>query len=588
MIACVGQQNVEGKRIPYGFQNRTLPHFTKDDYGPESRGFVENSYLRGLTPQEFFFHAMGGREGLIDTAVKTSETGYIQRRLVKAMEDVSVKYDGTLRNSQGEVIQFVYGEDGMDAVWVEHQKLDSLRMSNTQFNKVYRFTVDKSDFGEGYMDPEIIADIRDNIDKRELLETEFEQLKEDRRLLRSTIFPSGDETWPLPCNLKRMIWNAQKIFHIDMRKPSDLHPSKIIEGVKLLSDRLRVVPGSEDISDNHTAALTLFNILLRGTLASKRVLEEYRLTVPAFDWVLGEIESRFVQATVHPGEMVGAIAAQSIGEPATQMTLNTFHYAGVSAKNVTLGVPRLKEIINIAKKVKTPSLCVYLKPHCSRDSEAAKGVQCRLEHTTLRKVTAATEIYYDPDPRTTVIEEDMELVRSYMEMPDEDLNLDRMSPWLLRIELDRGMMTDKKLTMADIANKIFEEWGSDLHTIFEDDNAEKLILRVRMVNEGVSDKGEADQDDVFLKRIEGNMLTEMTLRGIPAIRKVFMREEKKVVFNEDGCFGTENEWILDTEGVNLLEVMSFPDIDHTRTISNDIVEIIQVCSHFSFSTYCLV
>ena len=91
MIACVGQQNVEGKRIPFGFSGRTLPHFTKDDLGPESRGFVENSYLRGLTPQELFFHAMGGREGLIDTAVKTSSTGYIQRRLVKAMEDLFIK-----------------------------------------------------------------------------------------------------------------------------------------------------------------------------------------------------------------------------------------------------------------------------------------------------------------------------------------------------------------------------------------------------------------------------------------------------------------------------------------------------------------
>ena len=79
MTACVGQQNVEGKWIPYGFIDRTLPYFTKDDYGPESRGFVEKSYLRGLTPQEFFFHDMGGREGLIDTAVKTFETGYIQR-----------------------------------------------------------------------------------------------------------------------------------------------------------------------------------------------------------------------------------------------------------------------------------------------------------------------------------------------------------------------------------------------------------------------------------------------------------------------------------------------------------------------------
>ena len=77
VIACVGQQNVEGKRIPFGFRHRTLPHFIKDDYGPESKGFVENSYLAGLTPNEFYFHAMGGREGLIDTAVKTSETGMV-------------------------------------------------------------------------------------------------------------------------------------------------------------------------------------------------------------------------------------------------------------------------------------------------------------------------------------------------------------------------------------------------------------------------------------------------------------------------------------------------------------------------------
>ncbi|KAI6894964.1 RNA polymerase II largest subunit, partial [Hortaea werneckii] len=115
MTAAVGQQSLQGKRLPFGFKYRTLPHFPKDDYSPASRGFVENSYLRGLTPQEFFFHAMGGREGLIDTAVKTAETGYIQRRLVKALEEVMVKYDGTVRNSLGDILQFIYGEDGLDA-----------------------------------------------------------------------------------------------------------------------------------------------------------------------------------------------------------------------------------------------------------------------------------------------------------------------------------------------------------------------------------------------------------------------------------------------------------------------------------------
>ena len=103
-MACCGQQNVEGKRIAFGFNKRSLPHFTKDDYGADSKGFVTNSYLTGLTPSEFYFHAMGGREGLIDTAVKTADTGYISRRLMKALEDVMVKYDGTVRTSREVII----------------------------------------------------------------------------------------------------------------------------------------------------------------------------------------------------------------------------------------------------------------------------------------------------------------------------------------------------------------------------------------------------------------------------------------------------------------------------------------------------
>ncbi|VDK52020.1 unnamed protein product, partial [Cylicostephanus goldi] len=138
VIACVGQQNVEGKRIPFGFRHRTLPHFIKDDYGPESKGFVENSYLAGLTPAEFFFHAMGGREGLIDTAVKTAETGYIQRRLIKAMESVMVNYDGTVRNSLAQMIQLRYGEDGLDGMWVENQSMPTMKPTNALFERDFK------------------------------------------------------------------------------------------------------------------------------------------------------------------------------------------------------------------------------------------------------------------------------------------------------------------------------------------------------------------------------------------------------------------------------------------------------------------
>ncbi|PPR84006.1 hypothetical protein GOBAR_AA36703 [Gossypium barbadense] len=306
MTACVGQQNVEGKRIPYGFVDRTLPHFTKDDFGPESRGFVENSYLRGLTPQEFFFHAMGGREGLIDTAVKTSETGYIQRRLVKAMEDIMVKYDGTVRNSLGDVIQFLYGEDGMDAVWIESQKLDSLKMKKTEFDRVFRYKIDDENWNPtSYMLPEHIEDLRTIQELRDVFDAEVNKLEADRCQLGTEIAVTGDSNWPLPVNLKRLIWNAQKTFKVDFRRVSDLHPVEIVDSVDKLQERLKVVPGTDPLSVEAQKNATLFFcILLRSTLASKRVLEEYRLTKEAFEWVIGEIESRFLQSLVAAGEMI--------------------------------------------------------------------------------------------------------------------------------------------------------------------------------------------------------------------------------------------------------------------------------------------
>ncbi len=130
VIACVGQQNVDGKRIPLGFKTRTLPHFPEGEDGPESRGFIENSFVQGLTPYEFFFHAMAGREGVIDTAVKTAESGYMQRRLMKLMENLMIQYDGTVRNSCGEVIQFCYGEDGLNPETLENQTLPTVNISD--------------------------------------------------------------------------------------------------------------------------------------------------------------------------------------------------------------------------------------------------------------------------------------------------------------------------------------------------------------------------------------------------------------------------------------------------------------------------
>jgi DNA-directed RNA polymerase II subunit RPB1 len=586
VIACVGQQNVEGKRIPFGFRHRTLPHFIKDDYGPESRGFVENSYLAGLTPNEMFFHAMGGREGLIDTAVKTAETGYIQRRLVKAMEGVMVRYDGTIRNANNQLVQLRYGEDGMDGALMEFQNLQTIKPSNAAFERRFKLDItDTRQIRKHYTD-DVCKEVLKSSEMQTEAEREFQQLTEDRNQLRD-IFKQPNPRVVLPVQLMRLIWNAQKVFHINKRSQSDLHPLDVIEGVRELTDKLKIVEGEDTISKlANENALLLFKCLLRSTLCSRRVAEEHKLTKEAFEWVIGEIETRFQKCQAHPGEMVGALAAQSLGEPATQMTLNTFHYAGVSAKNVTLGVPRLKEIINVSKKPKTPSLTVFFLGQAAHDAEKCKDVLVSLEHTTLRKVTANTAIFYDPEPMNTVIEEDQEFVNVYYEMPDFDTS--RISPWLLRIELDRKRMTDKKLTMEEISEKITQTFGSDLNCIFNDDNAEKLILRIRLMNNddqkfNTEDEEQLDKmtDDVFLRCIETNMLSDMTLQGIEQIAKVYMHfpkqdSKKRITINAQGDFEVVSEWILETDGTNLLEVLSRPSVDPVRTTSNDICEIFSV------------
>ena len=146
-----------------------------------------------------------------------------------------------------------------------------------------------------------------------------------------------------------------------------------------------------------------------------------------------------------------------------------------------------------------------------------QDVLCTLEHTTLRKVTANTAIYYDPDPMHTVVQEDQEFVNVYYEMPDFDVS--RISPWLLRIELDRKRMTDKKLTMEQISEKITAGFGDDLNCIFNDDNAEKLVLRIRIMN---SDENKMQEGSVrlFLVSNPKDENEEFPLTAVPVLRDI--------------------------------------------------------------------
>jgi DNA-directed RNA polymerase subunit A' len=124
MVAMIGQQTIRGERFKRGFYGRTTAHFEPGDLGPMAKGFVRNNFKVGLSPIEFFFHAAGGRDGLVDTAVRTAQSGYMQRRLINALQDIYVAYDGTVRSANGSIIQTKYAEDGIDVSKSDHGRLN--------------------------------------------------------------------------------------------------------------------------------------------------------------------------------------------------------------------------------------------------------------------------------------------------------------------------------------------------------------------------------------------------------------------------------------------------------------------------------
>ena len=302
MIACLGQQAIEGKRIQYGFTDRTLPHYKKYDDGAEARGFIESSFIRGLTPQEFFFHAMSGREGLIDTAVKTAETGYIQRQLIKAMEDLVVQHDGTVRDANMNLMQFHYGEDGIMATKVENQSLPLGKLSQEDIRR--EFSMEGLDWST------ILEDGTSRDADLDLINTYVENVLADQRMIvegvfRSSALESGNVTAPV--NLARMILNIKVRFGLQPTSKTTLIPSYVLTSIDNIIRRT---------SNYHK----IWTALLRYYLAPHRIIVKERFTKNAFDALCELIVVNHMKAWVQPGEQVGIVAAQSIGEPSTQMS----------------------------------------------------------------------------------------------------------------------------------------------------------------------------------------------------------------------------------------------------------------------------
>jgi len=564
MISCLGQQKVDGKRIPYGFTDRTLPHFLKYDDSPEGRGFVENSFIGGLSPQEFFFHAMGGREGLIDTAVKTSETGYIQRKLIKAMEDLKVNFDLSVRNANGKIIQYMYGEDGYNYTKIESQYLDLLDLDFKKLMENHKFS-DKEKWDD-FIEPEVIEDMKKVPHYKKILNDYYEEhIHNSKHMLLTKIYKNNIGSMiNYPINLSRLINHTLNLFNIEDDDVSDISPLTIITRLGELEKVLK--------RNSMEEMNMLFKCLIYSYLSPKVLIKKYRINSVAFDHLINMIQLKYKKAFISSSEMVGAIAAQSIGEPATQMTLNTFHLAGVGKPGVTRGVPRLKELLHISKNIKSPSITIYVKKPDAYSISKTQKIANKFELTTLGDLVSSTSIYYDPNDEKTNIQQDNTFMEIYKKFNEIDpINRDcKKLKWVLRFEFNRKELMNKNITMNDIHFAIISDRkdSNDISCFYSDNNSGKIIFRIRL-NEPGSEND--DKDIQCLKNYEKNLLN-IVVKGIDKINKVIPRKDLENIEFYDGNYKSKEQWIIDTDGTNLQEILAFDEVDTENTFSNDIIE----------------
>lgn len=397
MAALLGQQDIEGKRVQNGFQDRTLPHFPKHGQSPPSRGFVENSFFSGLTPYEFIFHGMGGRVGLVDTAVKTAETGYMSRRLMKSLEDLSTQYDNTVRNSASNIVQFKFGDDELDPVDMEASA------KPVDFERTYTHieatTHNPADHGLSDEDifsalERILGSQRARLPRRDLYGRELAYDTRDDRLA-----DQDESTRAFLQSIHDFVMGkAEKFQAARASKKQWAVAESEVEETLASGKRTRRGGVSAPVSSKRQKTAAGSKARSTTVKAGPSTKDRFELTSKLSEVTLTQFVERcltkYKRAQVEPGHAVGAVGAQSIGEPGTQMTLKTFHFAGVAGMSLTAGVPRIKEIINASKLISTPVITCRLERRSDGTipESLARIVKGRIECLYLEDITSYIQI----------------------------------------------------------------------------------------------------------------------------------------------------------------------------------------------------
>ena len=399
-------------------------------------------------------------------------------------------------------------------------------------------------------------------------------IKNRELLIKHVWKKEGESTIHSPVAFKYIIENVKNQCNLSGNSLVDITPlecCKMLENTMQILEGIRICPPSE-----------LFKSLYTYYLSPRVLLFVKRFNQTSLSLLLEIIVNAYKKSIIAPGEMVGMIAAQSIGEPTTQMTLNTFHFAGVASKsNVTRGVPRIEEILSLTENIKNPSLTIALRAEDETDRQKASQVMYTIEKTTLKDLTKNVQICFDPNEQDSLIESDNEIINKYKifeEIIDscdgnENMNANESnnSKWVIRIELKPEIMLEKNITMDDVYYAIQTVYSNEVSCIFSDYNHDNLIFRIR-INKPDKKKGveTLDQtDEIYvLKNFQDTLMNNIVLRGIKNIKKVILRKVPNP--NKD------DSWILDTDGSNLMDILALDYINYKDTVTNNITEMYNV------------
>ncbi len=573
MAGCLGQVLVESQRIKKRVTGRTLSIFHQNDDTPAARGFIGSSFLDGLKGYEFFFHTMGGREGLIDTAIRTAETGYIQRKCIKFLEDLLVNYEGLIRTANGILVQYLYGDSGIDQQKQTQVKLNLINLNNNAIKEQFIFNDDEI--------KQLEKKYKIDIDK--FNKNMFEKMIDMRDKLRKIYFLSTgnykviEDSFMLPINLLRI---SQEIESTDSMS---MDPNYIVEQIEDLltnyDDRFITMmkKNSKLLKDDDQAYKFMLRIGLYEYISPRKCLFEYKISREGFDNLIEDIRTSLSRALVEPGEMVGVVAAQSIGEPTSQLTMNTKHAAGKAGVS---GVSRIKEIMSYSKNIKSPQMTIYFEDKYSNKNDA-NLISSYLKHLTIRELISSAEILYSMDNKDSLsklLENDNVSNPFFVNNDTQSATNIKSLPFVIRLTMNLEKMMEKETTLLDIKTKFVTYWYKNFSNIKNVKKSHKDIL-INVDKLAVL----SNNDNIIHIRFRLNdfnyslltnflniILDVITLKGIDNIDNVNQSQERRVTFNEEGDTAIEKEYIALTEGINLEGLKMLKGINHSRTKINDI------------------